>query len=244
MTDVYEWTGPTGVRFKQERSPAGTYYHDTTPAARLCGDQQSEGIMKAYHFSNGTLRGTGEPIVTGSIFHVDPPLQLCAHGLHGSVRAIDALGYSRGFVCSRVVHRGTIVRGDDKLCSTVREHIAVFDAREVVLAWARDEALRVVHLWDAPESVLAFLRTGEGEGEGAAYAAAYAARAAYAADVYPYADAAAAYAAAYAARAADAYTYADAAAAAGAAARAAARATEVTLADALTAANARLEAVL
>jgi hypothetical protein len=166
--------------------------------------------MKAWHFSDGTLRGTGEPIVAGAVFRVDPPLELCSHGLHGSVRAIDALEYGRGFVCSRVVHRGTIVRGDDKLCSTVREHIAVFDAREVVLAWARDETLRVVHLWDAPESVLAFLRTGEGEG---------AARAAYAA----------AGGAAHAARAA---------------AYAAARATEVTLADALAAASARLEAML
>jgi hypothetical protein len=30
---VYEWTGPTGVKFRDVRSPAGTYYHDTTPAA-------------------------------------------------------------------------------------------------------------------------------------------------------------------------------------------------------------------
>jgi hypothetical protein len=29
--DVYEWTGPTGVKFRQIRSPAGTYYHEETP---------------------------------------------------------------------------------------------------------------------------------------------------------------------------------------------------------------------
>jgi len=30
---VYEWTGPTGVKFREVRSSAGTYYRDTTPAA-------------------------------------------------------------------------------------------------------------------------------------------------------------------------------------------------------------------
>lgn len=29
---VYEWTGPTGVKFRDVLSAAGTYYHDTTPA--------------------------------------------------------------------------------------------------------------------------------------------------------------------------------------------------------------------
>lgn len=29
--DVHEWTGPTGVKFRDVREPSGTYYHDTTP---------------------------------------------------------------------------------------------------------------------------------------------------------------------------------------------------------------------
>lgn len=28
---VHEWTGPTGVKFRDVRTPEGTYYHDTTP---------------------------------------------------------------------------------------------------------------------------------------------------------------------------------------------------------------------
>jgi hypothetical protein len=28
---VHEWTGPTGVKFREVREPSGTYYHDTTP---------------------------------------------------------------------------------------------------------------------------------------------------------------------------------------------------------------------
>jgi hypothetical protein len=30
---VHEWTGPTGVKFRDVREPSGTYYHDTTPRA-------------------------------------------------------------------------------------------------------------------------------------------------------------------------------------------------------------------
>lgn len=29
--ETYEWTGPTGVKFCQEKSPDGTYYHHDTP---------------------------------------------------------------------------------------------------------------------------------------------------------------------------------------------------------------------
>lgn len=31
--DVYEWIGPTGVKFKQIRQPSGVYYHHDTPSA-------------------------------------------------------------------------------------------------------------------------------------------------------------------------------------------------------------------
>lgn len=30
---VHEWTGPTGVKFRDVRSACGNYYHDTTPPA-------------------------------------------------------------------------------------------------------------------------------------------------------------------------------------------------------------------
>jgi len=29
--EIHEWTGPTGVHFRDVRSPGGTFYHDTTP---------------------------------------------------------------------------------------------------------------------------------------------------------------------------------------------------------------------
>lgn len=30
---IYEWTGPTGVKFRDIRAKSGAYYHDTTPPA-------------------------------------------------------------------------------------------------------------------------------------------------------------------------------------------------------------------
>jgi hypothetical protein len=32
-TDVHEWTGPTGVKFREVREPSGTFYRDSTPRA-------------------------------------------------------------------------------------------------------------------------------------------------------------------------------------------------------------------
>lgn len=34
---VHNWTGPTGVKFRDIREPSGTYYHDTTPRAVIDG---------------------------------------------------------------------------------------------------------------------------------------------------------------------------------------------------------------
>jgi len=31
LSDIYEWTGPTGKKFRDVRESSGTYYHDTTP---------------------------------------------------------------------------------------------------------------------------------------------------------------------------------------------------------------------
>jgi hypothetical protein len=46
---VHEWTGPTGVKFRDVREPSGTYYHDTTPRAVI------EALERA-HASNAHVR--------------------------------------------------------------------------------------------------------------------------------------------------------------------------------------------
>lgn len=46
---VYEWTGPTGVKFKQIRHPTGTYFHHDTPKAVV------DAIVSA-HFTGQRIR--------------------------------------------------------------------------------------------------------------------------------------------------------------------------------------------
>ncbi len=202
--------------------------------------------MKAWHFC-GTNRvlgyDDGRAIVVGETLTVDGPPVLCRHGLHGSVRAIDALSYAVGPVACWTEITGDVVEGDDKIVGTARTVIWMADATGALREFARWCALEVAHLWDAPPVVLEYLRTGDERLREACYtaatraayadaycAAAYAARAAYAADA---ADAARAARAARAAYAADA------------AARYAASCAAATLrADAQNAQNAKLTSLL
>jgi hypothetical protein len=173
----------------------------------------------AYHFVADTLRN-GEPIPPDNEWlKVDADsLIMCEYGLHASKHPYDALSYAPGFTLCRVELDGTIIRQNNKLCASERRIIARIDAKALCLQFARDCATDVLPLWDAPEVVQHFLKTGENpEAASAAASAAYAAASAASAAAY------AARAAAYAARAA-AYAAYEAASAARAAASAAASA--------------------
>jgi len=55
--------------------------------------------VKAWHFlqENGRMRwGREGKVKAGKVYRVKPPLVMCEHGLHGSVKALDALGYAPG----------------------------------------------------------------------------------------------------------------------------------------------------
>ena len=110
--------------------------------------------------------GDNRPVVIGETLRVKPPLKLCEHGLHWSVDPFDALLYANGNLLYQVRpddsdwydnegqwHKGEYLLGDDKGCSTGRTALAVRDATDMLHAFRRDEALRVIHLWDAPEVV-------------------------------------------------------------------------------------------
>ena len=73
-------------------------------------------------------------------------------------------------VC-RVVCAGSLVKG---VC-TSKSALWCYDATPVYRAFAREEALRVAHLWKAPPVVLQYLRTGDESIREAAYDAAWAA---------------------------------------------------------------------
>ena len=100
---------------------------------------------------------------------------LCVAGLHASVRPLDALKYAQSSVIWRVELGGEIVSGDDKAAATERTYLWRLDAESMLRAFARQCALDVVHLWNAPAVVVQYLNTGNEELRTAAWAAARAA---------------------------------------------------------------------
>ncbi len=53
---VHEWTGPTGVNFRDVREPSGIYYRDTTPRAVI------DGLERAYRTGERIRLWTGDPL--------------------------------------------------------------------------------------------------------------------------------------------------------------------------------------
>ena len=174
------------------------------------GLQMTDAVV-TWHFCSVDRKlgyGDGRPIHRGAVHAVHGPILLCRNGLHGSIRPLDALGYAAGTIVSRCEHRGEIVFGTDKLASSIREHVVVADATEILVEFAQNCAYSAARY--------AVARYAAADAADAADAARYAANAADAAARYAvarYAAADAADAARYAADAAVAcYTarYADA----------------------------------
>jgi len=194
-------------------------------------------------------RREDRPLVTeGATYRTEGPPILCQRGLHGSVRALDALRYAPSTTLTRAVLWGAILRDTDKAVATHRTVLSKpTDVTNILLEWAclcaehafdrlrgtRQEpdqrsvaALAVIRRWCRGEVTSAELKDAHAAARAAraaadaAHAAADAARAT--AHAAAWAADAAAWAAWAAARAADAAWAADAAAwAADAAARAA-----------------------
>jgi hypothetical protein len=139
----------------------------------------------AWHFLPGdgtVLANTGDPVPPDGVWiEVAPPIKLCERGLHASLSPLDALQYARGSVVCRVELAGDVLYGDDKLCATKRRILWRIDAEHALRAFARRCALDVIHLWDAPEIVVRYLRTSDeaigaaawGAARGAAWGAAW-----------------------------------------------------------------------
>jgi len=122
--------------------------------------------MKAWHFTGTSKRlgyGDGRLIEIGRTLKVQGDLRMCHNGLHASKRLIDALEYAPGPYVWRVEIGGDIIRDNDKAVASERTALWGYDSTDVLKIFSRRCALDVVHLWDAPDVVVKYLRGGDQE---------------------------------------------------------------------------------
>ena len=114
-----------------------------------------------YHFVGDKLRD-GQPVPPDGVWLVhEGPIKMCKSGLHLSRKPFDALQYAPGATLCRVLYGGEVIEDEDKVVCTRRKIIARFDATELLRTFARSEALSVIHLWNAPDVVVRYLKTGD-----------------------------------------------------------------------------------
>ena len=151
-------------------------------------------IMRAFYFSEKSRKlrhGDGRDIVVGESHIVEVEPKVCEKGLHASTNIMDALSYAPGNILYLVELSGDMDIGKDKVAATTRKYIAEFDATELLIQFAKKQALinieKIKPYCDARsyKTVIDYLKSDKCNHD-AAYSA-YADCAAYA---YSYADAA------------------------------------------------------
>lgn len=105
--------------------------------------------------------GDGRRIQIGRTHKVKPPIEICRRGLHLSIRPLDALKHTSGNIVWRVRAGGKIYQHHDKLVCSERTYIAGgIDVSDTLRKFARLCALDIIHLWNPPDVVVRYLRTG------------------------------------------------------------------------------------
>ena len=132
----------------------------------------------AYHFTDGYHLRDGQLLETGREYVFDGEPVMCECGYHASRHVFDALKYAPGSILSRVEFREITDECDDKIVCKRRTVIQTIDATDLLLRFARMCALDVVHLWEAPDIVIRYLKTGDEALRDAARIAAWDARSA------------------------------------------------------------------
>jgi hypothetical protein len=117
-----------------------------------------------YHFTDDKLRD-GRPIPkVGTWLKHEGEIGICFRGLHASKHPFDALQYAPGNILHKVILRGELQSGGDpidKYAGRERKILKSINAEKLLRDFARWSALKVVHLWDAPQVVKHYLKTGD-----------------------------------------------------------------------------------
>jgi len=136
--------------------------------------------MKAYHFTTDKLRdGRPIPKIGVPLIH-DGPIIPCHQGLHASEHPFDALQFAPGNLLHLVELDGDLIAHGNpcnKWIGRTRTIIQTIDATVLLRRFAKDQALSVIHLWDAPQVVIDYLNADAdcADADAAAHAAARAA---------------------------------------------------------------------
>jgi hypothetical protein len=88
---------------------------------------------------------------------------LCLHhsGLHASVRIVDALQYAPAPILCRVQLSDRMIVAADSAVGAARRVLWMLDATTMLRIFARMQAAKVLHLWNAPKVAREYLRTGD-----------------------------------------------------------------------------------
>ena len=127
----------------------------------------------AWHFTDGMSLRDGQKLVVGKEYVFDGEPIMCACGYHASRSVWDALSYAPGNVLSRVECRDVVDSDESKLVCRSRTVLQTLDVENVLWNFARRCALDVIQLWNAPEVVVEYLKTGNEELRDAARDAAW-----------------------------------------------------------------------
>jgi len=123
--------------------------------------------IKAWHFAKEDRRlnyGDDRLIHIGETHTLSTAknrIRVCGWGLHASKRITDALFYAPGPIIYRVELSGIIVTDDNKIAASNRTYLWGFDATDILRAFSRRCALDVIHIWNAPDIVIEYLKTGD-----------------------------------------------------------------------------------
>ena len=123
----------------------------------------------------GSRLRTGEEAPEDGVWLTTDKARICESGLHGSKHPFDALKHAPGPILCLCEFGEIKGEHDDKFVSRSRRIIARMDATEMLMYFARMQALSVVHAFAAPDVVLDYLMTGKDRSaaEAAAEAAAW-----------------------------------------------------------------------
>ena len=120
--------------------------------------------MKAWYFaheSNKLQYGDGRKIKIGETHTIDCIPQCCKKGLHGSIKILDALSFAKGSIIYRVDIKDKIDKQNDKICGQSRTYLyGGINIEKELHVFSRWCALQVIYLWNAPQVVIEYLKTG------------------------------------------------------------------------------------